>query len=137
MKNATELLGSINNIYGYVLMALLAIAGLYFSIRTVVVQIRHLPEMMRTLVEQPEKQEGGKKGISAFRAFTVSAASRVGTGNIVGVAVAIALGGPGAIFWMWLFAIVGGATAFVESTLGQLYKVKDLSLIHISEPTRL
>lgn len=125
MKNATELLGSINNIYGYVLMALLAIAGLYFSIRTVVVQIRHLPEMMRTLVEQPEKQEGGKKGISAFRAFTVSAASRVGTGNIVGVAVAIALGGPGAIFWMWLFAIVGGATAFVESTLGQLYKVKD------------
>lgn len=125
MKNATELLGSINNTYGYVLMALLAIAGLYFSIRTVVVQIRHLPDMMRALVEQPEKSADGKKGISAFRAFTVSAASRVGTGNIVGVAVAIALGGPGAIFWMWLLAIIGGATAFVESTLGQLYKVRD------------
>ncbi len=69
MKNATELLGSINNTYGYVLMALLAIAGLYFSIRTVVVQIRHLPDMMRALVEQPEKSADGKKGISAFRAF--------------------------------------------------------------------
>ncbi len=125
MTNTTELLSSINNTYGYVLMALLTIAGLYFSIRTMVVQIRHLPEMMRTLVEQPETSSDGKKGISAFRAFTVSAASRVGTGNIVGVAVAIALGGPGAIFWMWLLAIIGGATAFVESTLGQLYKVKD------------
>ena len=120
----TDVIESVNNVYWYAVIALLVTAGLYFSFTTLVVQIRMFPEMLRTIGEKPSDIEPDKRGISAFRAFTISAASRVGTGNIAGVAIAITVGGPGAVFWMWLIAIIGGATAFVESTLGQLYKVR-------------
>ena len=116
--------GSSDGLWTVITWVLLA-AGVWFCFRTVVVQIRMVPEMFRSLTEKPSDISKDKKGISAFKAFTISAASRVGTGNIAGVAVAITIGGPGAVFWMWLVAIVGGATAFVESTLAQLYKVKD------------
>jgi AGCS family alanine or glycine:cation symporter len=120
----TDFVASVNDIYWYLVIALLVIAGLWFSLTTLIVQIRMFPEMLKTIFEKPAEIEEGKKGISAFRAFTISAASRVGTGNVAGVAIAITVGGPGAVFWMWLLAIVGGATAFVESTLAQLYKVR-------------
>lgn len=100
--------------------------GLYFTIRTKAVQFRLIPAMFRTLTDvTPREANGTPQSISAFQAFTVSAASRVGVGNIAGVATALALGGPGAIFWMWTMAFFGGATSFVESTLGQAYKTKD------------
>lgn len=115
-------IADINGYYWYLVIFLLVTAGLWFTVRTGVVQLRLLPEMLRNIVEKPGSDSDD--GISAFRAFTVSAASRVGTGNVAGVAVAIALGGPGAVFWMWMLAIIGGATAFIESTLAQLYKVR-------------
>ena len=115
----------IDNVSSYILVAVLIPTGLYFTIRTGVVQLRLLPEMFRTLTESGGRDAEGNRNISPFRAFSISAASRVGTANIAGVALAISLGGPGAMFWMWLTAIVGGATAFAESALGQLYKVKD------------
>lgn len=115
-------ISEINGYYWYLVIVLLVIAGVWFTLRTGVVQLRLLPEMVRNILEKPGSDS--EDGISAFRAFTVSAASRVGTGNVAGVAVAIAVGGPGAVFWMWVLAIIGGATAFVESTLAQLYKVK-------------
>lgn len=124
MSHLTELVAEINDVYWYGVIALLVFAGLYFSVTTRLVQLRMLPEMFRTIGEKPADIDDGKKGISAFRAFTISAASRVGTGNVAGVAIAITVGGPGAVFWMWLIAIIGGATSFIESTLGQLYKVK-------------
>ena len=124
MSAITDFVVSINDVYWYAVIALLVLAGLYFSVTTLIVQIRMFPEMFRTIIEKPSDIEEDKKGISAFRAFTISAASRVGTGNIAGVAIAITVGGPGAVFWMWLLAIIGGATAFVESTLAQLYKVR-------------
>lgn len=124
MSQITDFVANINDIYWYGVIALLVFAGLYFSVTTLLVQVRMFPEMLRTITEKPSDIEEGNKGISAFRAFTISAASRVGTGNVAGVAIAITVGGPGAVFWMWLIAIVGGATAFIESTLGQLYKVK-------------
>lgn len=125
MTLLTELVGDINNVLWKVLPYLLLGTGLYFCIRTVVVQLRMLPQMFSAITEKPSEISEGQKGISAFKAFTISAASRVGTGNIAGVATAITLGGPGAVFWMWMVALVGGATAFVESTLAQVYKVKD------------
>ncbi|HIW95723.1 MAG TPA: alanine:cation symporter family protein [Candidatus Corynebacterium gallistercoris] len=114
---------TINDNAWKVIPFLLLAAGAYFGIRTLVVQVRMLPDMFRTIKEKPNGK--GSKDISAFQAFTISAASRVGTGNIVGVAIAITLGGPGAVFWMWMIAIIGGATAFVESTLAQLWKTRD------------
>lgn len=106
--------------YSYVLIALLIAAGLYFSFRTKFVQIRFFKESIRIITE-PKKD---KDSISSFQALMVSTASRVGTGNIVGVTGAILAGGPGAVFWMWLIALLGGATAFIESTLAQIYKRK-------------
>jgi len=96
--------------------------GLFFTFKTGFVQFRLLPEMFRVITEKAPIEKNGKKGISSFQAFTVSAASRIGTGNIAGVATAIALGGPGAVFWMWCIALIGGASSFVESTLAQVYK---------------
>ena len=84
-----------------------------------------LPEMFRALTEKPETLSSGEKGISPFQAFAISAGSRVGTGNIAGVATAIVLGGPGAVFWMWVIAFIGAASAFMEATLAQVYKVHD------------
>ncbi|AKK11398.1 alanine/glycine:cation symporter family protein [Corynebacterium uterequi] len=115
-----------------VIPVLLIAVGVYFGIRTLVVQIRRVPDMFRAVVESPSGQDHDADygGISAFKAFTISAASRVGTGNIAGVALAITLGGPGAVFWMWMIAILGGATAFVESTLAQLWKVREGDAYH-------
>ena len=118
-----------DGVWTYILPWLLIGAGLLFGARTAVVQIRKVPDMLRAVVERPktddEDEGAGSGGISAFKAFTISAASRVGTGNVAGVAVAISLGGPGAVFWMWIIALLGGATAFVESTLAQLWKVRN------------
>ncbi|WP_026162149.1 alanine/glycine:cation symporter family protein [Corynebacterium ulceribovis] len=125
MQSLLDAIAAFNDKYWYLVIVLLITAGLYFGARTIMVQIRYVPDMLRVITEKPSDISEGKKGISAFKAFTISAASRVGTGNIAGVAVAITLGGPGAVFWMWLLAILGGATAFVESTLAQLYKVRD------------
>jgi len=108
-------------LWTYILIVLLLGAGLYFTIGTKFVQFRMFGEMFRLIMEKKEKDEG----VSAFQAFTISTASRVGTGNITGVALAIGVGGPGAIFWMWIIAIIGMATAFIESTLAQVYKVRD------------
>ena len=122
MEWISNIVDSGNNIlWTYILIILLIVAGLYFSFGTKFVQIRLFPEMFRLIVEKRE----GDSGVSPFQAFTISAASRVGTGNITGVALAIGVGGPGAVFWMWIIAILGMATAFIESTLAQVYKVKD------------
>lgn len=107
-----------SNFLYYALIA----AGLYITIRTRGVQWRSIKEMVRVLGDPVAREADGKKSISSFRAFTVSAASRVGTGTVAGVALAIAMGGPGAVFWMWVIAAVGAASAFAESLLGQLYK---------------
>lgn len=113
----------VNNIlWTYVVLALLIGCALWFSFKTKFAQVRMLPEMIRLLGEGTKKD--GQEHISSFQAFAVSIASRVGTGNLAGVATAIAVGGPGAVFWMWTIAILGAATAFVESTLAQLYKRK-------------
>lgn len=125
MQTATDFVASINDAVWYPIIALLIGLGLYFSFKSRFVQVRLFPEMLRVIKDKPDKMADGEEGISAFRAFSISAASRVGTGNIAGVAIAIGIGGPGAVFWMWMMAIVGGASAFVESTLGQLYKVRD------------
>lgn len=115
--------GSINNfMYSYLLIYMLIGIGLYFTIRTQFVQFRMIPEMFRVITEKAPVRKDGTKGISSFQAFTISAASRIGTGNVAGVATAIALGGPGAIFWMWCIALIGSASSFIESTLAQVYK---------------
>ena len=130
-----ELITSVNDaIWGYVLIVALVGCGLWFTIKTHFVQFRMVGEMFRlltdsavnTVEEQVKEQKRGEtsKHISSFQAFAVSVATRVGTGNLAGVASAIAIGGPGAVFWMWLIALIGSATAFVESTLAQLYKQK-------------
>ncbi|MDQ0214038.1 AGCS family alanine or glycine:cation symporter [Oikeobacillus pervagus] len=114
-----------NYLYTYLMIALLLILGLFFSIKTNFVQFRYLGEMFRVLFDKATISPEGKKGVSSFQAFTISTASRVGTGNLAGVATAIAVGGPGAVFWMWLIAFIGAASSFIESTLAQIYKVKD------------
>lgn len=114
----------INDGVWQILAWVLLAVGIYFGIRTAFVQFRMIPEMFRT-VRQKSDPDAPDTDISPFKAFSISAASRVGTGNIVGVAIAISLGGPGAVFWMWMIALVGGATSFVESTLAQLWKTKD------------
>ena len=120
-----EILGKINDwMYTYLLLFLLVGTGIYFTIRTRCVQLRFLKESFHVLKEKG-KEENGKKQVSSFQALMISTASRVGTGNIAGIATAIAAGGAGAVFWMWLMAIIGGASAFIESTLSQVYKVKD------------
>ncbi|MFF2370238.1 alanine/glycine:cation symporter family protein [Agromyces sp. NPDC058110] len=113
-------------LWSWIVLPLVVVLGLYFTFRSGVVQFRLIPEMFRTLTDKTPRDESGEpQSVSAFQAFTISAASRVGVGNIAGVGTAIAIGGPGAIFWMWLMAFVGGASSFVESTLGQTFKVRD------------
>ncbi|RXZ46476.1 alanine:cation symporter family protein [Agromyces fucosus] len=113
-------------LWTWIVLPVVVILGVYFTVRSGVVQFRLIPEMFRTLTDKtPRDAAGEPQSVSAFQAFTISAASRVGVGNIAGVGTAIAIGGPGAIFWMWLMAFVGGASSFVESTLGQLFKVRD------------
>lgn len=115
--------GAVNEVlWSYVLIVVLIGCGLYFTLRTRFVQVRMLPEMLRLLTEGIGKKTTGGT-ISSFQAFCVSTASRVGVGNIAGVAIAIVTGGPGAVFWMWVIAFIGCATGFVESTLAQIYKL--------------
>ena len=96
--------------------------AIWFTFKTRFVQFRMIKEMIKLLGDSTEKTKNGEKHISSFQAFAVSLASRVGTGNLAGVATAIAVGGPGAVFWMWIIALLGASSAFVESTLAQLYK---------------
>ena len=111
--------------YTYVLILLLAGVGIYFTIRTRGVQLRLLKDGIHSLLEKAKENENGEKKVSSFQALMISTASRVGTGNIAGIAAAIAAGGPGAVFWMWFMAVIGGASAFVESTLAQIYKIEE------------
>lgn len=123
MEKLTLITDNISNfLYTYILIILLIAAGLYFTFRTKFVQITLLKDGFKQLLAKKDGKEGG---ISSFQSLMISTASRVGTGNIAGVAVAITIGGPGAVFWMWLIALIGAASAFVESTLAQVYKEKD------------
>ena len=125
-----ELITQINDVlWGYVLIAALVCCGLWFTWKTRGVQFRMVGEMFRLLtdsatsgINRNDDRHRTRRHISSFQAFAVSVATRVGTGNLAGVATAIAIGGPGAVFWMWVIALIGSATAFVESTLGQLFK---------------
>ncbi len=119
-----DILTEINDImYTYILIILLVGVGIYFTIRTRGVQFRLLKDGIKSMLEKTKADDNGKKKVSSFQALMISTASRVGTGNIAGIATAIAAGGPGAVFWMWVTALVGGASAFIESTLAQVYKV--------------
>lgn len=116
---------SINDVlWSYILIIMLLGCAIWFSIKTRFVQFRMIREMVILLGDSAGKTKNGEKHISSFQAFAVSLASRVGTGNLAGVATAIAIGGPGAVFWMWIIALLGASSAFVESTLAQLYKRK-------------
>ena len=121
-----DILTKINEImYTYILIILLVGTGIYFTIRTRGVQFRLLKDGIQSMLEKSDEGEDGERHISSFQALMISTASRVGTGNIAGIATAIAAGGPGAVFWMWVTAVIGGASAFIESTLAQVYKVKE------------
>ena len=125
MNLLMDLVRSINEVlWSKILIVMLISLGLYFTVRTNFVQFRYFKEMFRLLGDgaKGEKKEGS---VSSFQAFCISTASRVGTGNIAGIAMAIVAGGPGSVFWMWLIALIGAASSFVESTLAQIYKVKD------------
>ena len=122
----TSLIDAANGVlWTYILVAMLIGCAIWFTIRCKLVQItmlRDIPTIFRNCTHK--EKEPGVESISSFQAFAISIASRVGTGNLAGVAVAITLGGPGAVFWMWLIAFLGASSAFVESTLAQLYKVR-------------
>lgn len=114
-----EIISKINDVlYSYILIIMLVAAGLYFTIRTRFAPFRLFREQLRAVMDKP----ADKGGVSSFQALMVSTASRVGTGNIVGVSTALCLGGFGSVLWMWVIAIIGSASAFVESTLAQIYK---------------
>ncbi len=116
-----QIISDVNNmLYGYVLIIMLIAGGLYFSFRTKFAQFRLLGAQIRAVTEKPSE----KGGVSSFQALMVSTASRVGTGNIIGVSTALCLGGFGSVFWMWIIALIGGASALIESTLAQIYKKK-------------
>ncbi len=120
-----DILTKLNDVmYTYILIILLAGIGVYFTIRTKGVQFRLLKDGIKSMLEKNEGKENGEKKVSSFQALMISTASRVGTGNIAGIATAIAAGGPGAVFWMWVMALIGAASAFIESTLAQIYKVR-------------
>ena len=109
-------------LYGYILIVVLVAGGIYFTVRTKFSQFSLFKEQIKNVTEKPSD----KKGVSSFQALMVSTASRVGTGNIIGVSTAICLGGFGSVFWMWIIALIGGASALIESTLAQIYKRKGL-----------
>jgi AGCS family alanine or glycine:cation symporter len=116
-------IGLVNRVlWDYVLVYGLLAVGVFFTVRLGFIQVRHFPHMLR--IVRPG-QGGDASGISPFQALATSLASRVGTGNLAGVAIALGVGGPGALFWMWCTAAVGMATAYAESSLAQLYKVRD------------
>lgn len=116
-----NLISNVNNaLYSYILIIILVLGGVYFTVRTNFIQFRLLKEQIHAVTDKPEKSGG----VSSFQALMVSTASRVGTGNIIGVSTALCLGGFGSVFWMWMIAIIGSASAFIESTLAQIYKRK-------------
>ena len=121
MNNIVETLSKIDDVMYYpILIIVMTIAGIYFTIRTKGVQLRLFGEALNVLKEKPDD----KNHVSSLQAMLVSTASRVGTGNIIGVSTAICLGGAGAVFWMWIMCIVATSSAFIESTLAQIYKQK-------------
>ncbi|MBE6204607.1 MAG: alanine:cation symporter family protein [Rikenellaceae bacterium] len=124
MESLQQIIDSANDLlWSYIMIAALLLCAAYFTLRSGFVQFRMIGEMFRQLINSTERRrDEGAKHISPFEAFVVSLASRVGTGNLAGVATAVAVGGPGAVFWMWIIALLGAANAFVESTLAQLYK---------------
>ena len=128
------IINSVNDfLWTYVLIAPLILLGLYFTYKTGFVQFKFIKEMFRLLSDgASSKKEKGS--VSSFQAFCISTASRVGTGNLAGIAIAISIGGPGAIFWMWLMALIGAASSFVESTLAQIYKQSDGKGAYIGGP---
>lgn len=116
-----KIVTNINDVmYSYILIIMLLLCGLFFTVRTRFAQFRMLKEQIKCVASKPD--DG--KGVSSFQALMVSTASRVGTGNIIGVSTALCLGGFGSVFWMWVIAIIGGASALIESTLAQIYKRK-------------
>lgn len=122
MGQVDAVLASVSDmLYSWGLMWLLIGAGIFFTVRTRGVQVRHTDAIAASVIGS---RDGSHGGITSFQAFAVGLACRVGTGNIVGVALALILGGPGAVLWMWLVAILGTATAFSEATLAQLFKVR-------------
>lgn len=130
MLNVLDKIVSTSNdlLWSYILIILLITVGIYFSFKSKFVQIRLFKEMFKLLTDGASNSlssKKDKKGVSSFQAFCMSTASRVGTGNLAGVAIAISLGGPGAVFWMWIIALIGAGSSFVESTLAQIYKVED------------
>ncbi|MFF3022230.1 alanine/glycine:cation symporter family protein [Gottfriedia sp. NPDC057948] len=123
----TDLVTVLNDyLWAKLIVILLVAIGLFLTVYLGFIQFKFLPEMIRLLVDGRNRdKDKDKKTVSSLQAFMIGMAARIGTGNIAGVATAVALGGPGAVFWMWLMALIGSASAFVESTLAQLYKVKD------------
>ena len=113
-----KIISGVNDaLYSYILIIILVLGGLYFTFRTKFAQFRLFKSQIKSVMEKPDKN-----GVSSFQALMVSTASRVGTGNIIGVSTALCMGGCGAVFWMWVIALIGGATALIESTLAQIYK---------------
>jgi len=133
LESLNEFLGSAEGwLWTWAGMPVVVLLGLYFTARTGLVQLRMIPAMFSAITQKPVQEQLGEgegggqrtKSLSAFQAFTISAAARVGTGNVSGVAGAIFLGGPGAVLWMWVMCVVGGAASFIESTLAQLWKTR-------------
>ena len=130
MELLNSIVGQINNIlWSYVLIALLILSGLFYTIRTGFAQGRLLGDMVALITGKLSSLRDGEKKVAGqvtgFQAFCIAVASHVGTGNLAGVAIAVAVGGPGALFWMWVIALLGGATSLIENTLAQTYKVKE------------
>ncbi|MBS9802877.1 alanine/glycine:cation symporter family protein [Bacillus toyonensis] len=126
MNILEQFVSSTNTIlWSYILIAMLIGLGLYFSIKLKFVQLTHLGEMVRLMSDGLTGKTRKKGSVSSFQAFCMSSAARIGIGNLAGVALAISMGGPGAVFWMWVIAIIGASSSFVESTLAQIYKIKD------------
>ena len=124
------IIGQINTfLWSYVLIVLLLLSGLFYTLRTGFAQGRLLGDMVALITGKLSSLRDGEKKIAGqvtgFQAFCIAVASHVGTGNLAGVAIAVSIGGPGALFWMWIIALLGAATSMIENTLAQTYKVKD------------
>ena len=135
METLSRWIGGVNDVlWTYVLVAALLGCAVWFTLRTRGVQFRLLGEMMRVLGESAGSGPKGERHVSSFQAFAVSLASRVGTGNLAGVATAIVVGGPGAVFWMWVIALLGMMTKCVEVTLGQYYRIQGKDGVYYGGP---
>jgi len=130
MDFLNSIIGQVNTVlWSYVLIALLILSGLFYTLRTGFAQGRLLGDMVALITGKLSSLKDGEKKVAGqvtgFQAFCIAVASHVGTGNLAGVAIAVVVGGPGALFWMWIIALLGGATSLIENTLAQTYKVKD------------